>query len=203
AQGDAAGGIPPFSTQLGGVYDLVDAASSRILVTVPVRSKNGKIPFPFRLVGNFHATVLCCNQGWGVTSYLQATPLAADLGVYTTSNTNLATRSGTCGSGYYAGFWLVDALGGFHPVNCTGQTSDGSGYTLGQQSGPGGVFPIWDKAGNKQTQQVQTGTLNSLTSVAVADPDGASVTEAFNPAWTPDGSSRGNGYSSGTITYTD
>src|SRR5438094_9754034 len=122
AQGDAAGGIPPFSTQLGGVYDLVDAASSRILVTVPVRSKNGKIPFPFRLVGNFHATVLCCNQGWGVTSYRQATPLAADLGVYTTSNTNLATRSGTCGSGYYAGFWLVDALGGFHPVNCTGQT---------------------------------------------------------------------------------
>src|SRR5206468_11352122 len=99
--------------------------------------------------------------------------------------------------------WLVDALGGFHPVNCTGQTSDGSGYTLGQQSGPGGVFPIWDKAGNKQTQQLQTGTLNSLTSVAVADPDGASVTEAFNPAWTPDGSSRGNGYSSGTITYTD
>jgi hypothetical protein len=45
----------PFASQAGGQYDSVDLATSNISVSIPVRSKNEKIPFSFALYGNTHA----------------------------------------------------------------------------------------------------------------------------------------------------
>jgi hypothetical protein len=63
AQTDPAAGIPPFSTQVGGTYDLVNPATGNILLTIPVRSKIGKTPFSIKLVGNSHASVTTNGAG--------------------------------------------------------------------------------------------------------------------------------------------
>ena len=52
---DPSAGIQPFSTQVGGQIDSIDLATSNIYLAIPIRQKNGKIPFSYELVGNFHA----------------------------------------------------------------------------------------------------------------------------------------------------
>lgn len=45
-------GIEPFSTQTGGAYDSINLSSSNIMFTLPIRSKNGPVPFSFALREN-------------------------------------------------------------------------------------------------------------------------------------------------------
>jgi hypothetical protein len=52
---DPAAGKLPLASQTGAPYDSVDLATSNISVTIPVRSKNEKIPFSSALYGNTHA----------------------------------------------------------------------------------------------------------------------------------------------------
>jgi len=53
---DMSNGIPPFSAQVGGVYDKVDPQTGRIMITIPIRQKAGPMPVTFSLVMNNHIT---------------------------------------------------------------------------------------------------------------------------------------------------
>lgn len=130
AQSDPTAGVTPFSTQLGGVYDVVDAATSRVLVTIPVRDKDGKMPFPFKLVGNYHAYSPA--KSWYMSTGIFGVPLAADLGVFAPIS---------CPNGYCL---LADATGATHPYNSSppANTLDGSGYYLGTPTNGGYAIPI-------------------------------------------------------------
>lgn len=57
AQDDPAGGIVPFSTQVPGLIESVDMATSNINVQIKVRDKVGKLPFSYNLVMNSRAFV--------------------------------------------------------------------------------------------------------------------------------------------------
>lgn len=57
SQDDPAGGIVPFSTQVPGLIESVDMATSNINVQVKVRDKVGKFPFSYNLVMNSRAFV--------------------------------------------------------------------------------------------------------------------------------------------------
>jgi RHS repeat-associated protein len=57
SQSDPSAGIIPFSTQAPGLYESVDLASSNINVQIQVRNKIGKLPFSYKLVGNYGAYV--------------------------------------------------------------------------------------------------------------------------------------------------
>ncbi len=92
AQSDPSAGIQPFSTQVNDQYDSIDLASSNIYLSIPILQKNGKFPFSYQLVGNFHvypvfnnedfwavsAGVNSVSKGWG--GGLSGVPSAADLG---------------------------------------------------------------------------------------------------------------------------
>lgn len=52
---DPTAGIQPFSTQIGAGYTSIDAATNSVFVSIPVRSKTGKIPFSFNVVWTSHA----------------------------------------------------------------------------------------------------------------------------------------------------
>ncbi|HXJ87444.1 MAG TPA: hypothetical protein VMS18_11545 [Candidatus Binatia bacterium] len=51
---DPAAGIQPFSTQINDAYTSVDVATDNVFLSIPVRNKDGKIPFSFKLVMNEH-----------------------------------------------------------------------------------------------------------------------------------------------------
>src|SRR5258708_36395448 len=71
AQTDPNAGIPRFSTQIGGQYDRANPATSNIFVSIPVRSKTGKVPFALNLVSNFHMWVA---NGGTAGSFWKSTP---------------------------------------------------------------------------------------------------------------------------------
>jgi RHS repeat-associated protein len=54
---DPAGGSPPFVTAVTGQFDQLNLPSGNILLEFPVRSKAGKYPTTFSLVGNSHAYI--------------------------------------------------------------------------------------------------------------------------------------------------
>jgi RHS repeat-associated protein len=186
---DPAAGNIPFATQIGGTYDVVDLATSNILVTVPVRAKNEKIPFAFALFGNSHAyTYPNVNNHnlpqWAISSSLVGRD---SISVFLTSS----TRTITCGSDSKDtesyNFAVVDFSGAAHalpsnikidndgcdPSPVTGMTSDGTGYTMQiaptSQGPPYFDFYVWNRSGIQ--------VLNNFTGV-VTDPDG--TTESFN-----------------------
>ena len=182
SQTDPAAGIKPFSSQIGGPYDSVDLATGSIMLDIPVRRKNEKIPFSYGLLGSTHAyTYINPNLPnhpltWATSNHSPTTfvLLGAEslIGTAFTSS----TRTITCGSDTkdtenYA-FAVLDTSGVFHPLpasikvdndHCdplpvTGVTSDGSGYTLQITST---AFTLWDRSGRTFTN-----------GVGVTDPDG-------------------------------
>jgi hypothetical protein len=161
-QNDPAAGLVPFSTHLGSAFDSVDPASSNVMVTIPIMSKSGKIPFAYKLVGNSHAyikTITTTVNGvvttyhlWSLNGGPYGQVFAADLGAYL-GNTTFAPGTGVtkCGTsdGYYSGLYVVDPTGASHFLPTTmkvdtagciatpvvGVTTDGSGYTVTITSG--------------------------------------------------------------------
>jgi hypothetical protein len=92
---DPAAGILPFSTQAGGPYDSVDLATSSITLQIPVRSKIGKIPFAYRLVGASHVFKYYNSDSgqwfWRVGYGLGGQPFVADLAVRVPSSRTYLT----------------------------------------------------------------------------------------------------------------
>jgi len=195
AQGDPAAGIQPFSVQAGGQYDAIDPGSGNIMLTIPVLNKEGKIPFSFNLVGNFHAFVNTANSTWvvpfpgganglgipgsgglngmpsgGLLSYLNYTSAWSD-----------CNGSGGANQLQETNFVFTDSTGASHPIDqrlilsigtCinsggTAQAIDGSGYSLTVTTTP--TFVVHDRSGN-------TVSLTSNFGTQVSDPDGVGMT---------------------------
>jgi hypothetical protein len=156
---DPAAGILPFSTQAVGIYDSVDLATSNINVTIPVRNKQGKIPFSYNLVGNSHPYIYACGSGcvppqpaqWrGGFGLVGEVSVGANIGCTSTSK-EVTCANLSVSALQLANFYITDSTGAIHPLvigpvllntpePCygggsgggvtLGTTSDGSFYTL-------------------------------------------------------------------------
>lgn len=184
---DPAGGVPLFSTQVSGLIDTVDPASSNILITIPVRSKIGKTPFNFALITNNH--VFLNGNQWSVAGYLQGETLSLlDARVSYTTTTQEYCPNSNSNVTEYSGYYVVDSSGGYHPLpfayipyglcsfTVSGTTTDGSGYTVILPAQGQGSRTIYDASGNVQTI--------SGTTVTVTDPDGVTMQRATSGAIT-------------------
>ena len=210
-------GIQPFSTNVGGPYDSVDLSTGNILLRIPVRTKAGKLPFSYALVGNSAAYNL--SGTWMSEFSLQGQPMLADFG----STIGGTSSSVSCGT-KWTNIYVIDPTGASHPFPSYYQSgsgtcyagynqvsSDGSGFTLvipasssSHTSLSGYGYSLYDKSGNKASLSSNT--------ITVTDPDGATMTSvasggtttytdtlnvsALSTAWT-------GGSSGDTYTYTD
>jgi RHS repeat-associated protein len=187
---------------VGGQVDSFDLATSNVLVQIPVRSKLGKTPFAYELVGNSGAWIWVSGQvvDWATSSYkngtsfnesesflLFGTPLG-NLGSvsYAPTESNMDCN-GDIQDVILSGFGVVDALGTVHPIpssikvdqdgcianQATAMTVDGSGYTM-QITLTKQVYTvaIYDRSGN-QLMMHSNGLGYTLT-----DPD--LVTESYS-----------------------
>ena len=106
---DPSAGIQPFSTQVGGQYDSIDLATSNISLTIPIIKKDGKTPFSYQLVGNYHAYIVTPGAGNGY--------FVVSSGIATTLNEWGGGLSGTPVVGNLGAGALGAVAGGFVPPN--------------------------------------------------------------------------------------
>lgn len=171
---DPAAGIQPFSTQINGAYDAIDMATNNTFLAIPVRIKDGKIPFSFKLVMNEHAyqtrDVLLRTLNWNMAFPHLGGQL---MGVGPTVGLPPLTLCNSRVDPSMAAYLIVfDATGAAHRTNnlstaidlygyCptrpnvvpqTVTTTDGSGYTViltGVDTNAGEIqTTIYDKSGN-------------------------------------------------------
>jgi RHS repeat-associated protein len=205
AQSDPTAGVQLFSTNNFGV----DLASSNINLSIPGRSKLGKLPFNSVFNGNYHA--FQSGSNWEVNS---------GIGIFVSHLVSLSgTISGSCPTyKEEVTISVIDGTGASHPFygayiglcsgtlnNGTWTASDGSGYTLVVTNG---VPTVYDVNGVKSPM---TGNLTAGYGVAASstDPDGASI--SFNNTtgnWTDSLNTTAltqtyNGTNAFTYSYTD
>jgi hypothetical protein len=191
AQGpDPVAGNLPFATQVGGPYDFLDLATSNILIAVPLRAKNEKIPFSFALYGNSYMYTYPNPANHNVPQWYIGTAIAGTESSQITLTSSSHTITCPNGEGndeeQYA-FVITDSSGAAHPLpsnvkidddGCdpspvTGVTTDDSGYTMQiaptSQGAPYFNFYVWTRSGLQ--------VYNNGTGV-VTDPDG--TTESYN-----------------------
>jgi hypothetical protein len=180
-------GIQPFSTQAPGPNTTVDLASSNVLLSIPIRSKIGAIPFNYSLIANLSPTL-----GIGATGLAGTTtgPSSEATARYSLSQ---KIQCGTPGQGEYylelSGWYVVDSTGAHHSVapgefievsfgtaeDCLSSgplkavTEDSSGYTLS-------LTPI--PAGYKTSITNRSGITSYPDVPEIVDPDGNTI----NPA---------------------
>lgn len=196
---DPAAGILPFSSNAGDPVDSLDLATSGVLLTIPVRTKAGKIPIVFNLIYDSHPYVITTgNSGvWHETNTLSPAIQAGDFGVSFRHQQTIQTCGSDTHDLMYSMFTVVDPSGASHPLpsgmkadsdNCyttTGDflTTDGSGYTFHISSFNN--YAIYDRSGND-------GQGYSNSNHTMHDADGSTISMSF--------SGNANTY---TITYTD
>lgn len=183
AQAAHAQGIQPFSTQAPGPSTSVDLATGNILISIPIRSKMGAIPFQYSLIGNSSPLT-----GTGLSG--RPTGPTGLLGAVVIQGTPTITRCSSTGFQYIYNNWKIgDSTGATHtmapgtlniilvtPTGCgtpvpqsiTATTQDGSGYTLSVSTNGVSITgeTIFDQSGN---------TYPILTSDSMTDPDGNSI----------------------------
>lgn len=163
AQTDPNAGILPFSTQTFGV----DLARGSVTLSVPLRSKLGKIPLSTSMQNTF--SIWNNSSHWAANSPYMFTYPAQFLSW--TGNTT------TCPNGAVEALNVVDSTGARHPVagslpcnpnlrNFTSATTDRSGYTLRIV---GSSVTIYDRSGNASTGGY------AGTPWTASDPDGTTV----------------------------
>jgi len=126
SQSDPTLGLQTFGSERVSAYDSIDVKSSRVLITIPVRDKTGKIPVSFKLLDNSHAWY---DGGWAVSTAFVATLFAADLGL---SGPFAYSYCGEGGNAFPES-QVSEVTGAVHNtalVNSQCITSDGSGYTI-------------------------------------------------------------------------
>jgi hypothetical protein len=181
-------GVPTFSTQNGGPFDFIDPASDNIALNIPVRTKNGGIPFSFSLKGSSSAYDIPRVRGgnveeWGVASNVRGV-VDNVLGSYLVFRSTPKTCNGF-NDIVDSRFQVVDNWGTLHPLasvtlseyghcyptNGTVETTDESGYTAVIHSGSG-IFHhiIYDRSGNKTDTIISDG-ISTLTT-----PNGQTMT---------------------------
>ena len=203
AQSDPALGILPFSTHVDGQYDSIDPATGNIVLSIPIMSKAGKIPFSFRVVGNFYTYALTYS---GQTFWIGPNP-GANFKTLTAVASGLASvlaytmTSPLCNGVYnlewrYSNLVLTDETGAEHPFSASfmsgpcGNSSgsslapDGSGYTLTGNTNSSPFFVVHDRSGNNLPLGGGNSAVpgNGLPGGTLVDPDGVtmSVTGSSN-----------------------
>jgi hypothetical protein len=185
---DPAAGPLPFSTHVAGAVDTVDLATSSITINIPVRTKIGKVPTAYSLIGNFHVFPDHPNipPYWKITPDIQGfLSLGNKYPAVSVHWTNLFYD--VCGTHQkdlvHSDYVVIDALGTSHPLydrfwqdqyGCyklpaSASTTDGSGFTVVTTTSP---WTIYDSAGNA----------NVLGSGTYTDPDGITLQDSL---WSP------------------
>jgi len=208
-QSDPAAGLPMFSTQLpGGLYESIDPATSNIYVQIPVRNKNGKIPFSYKLALNSHAVVTeyCSHLGeytWWVSpvanNSCNASPSGGNFsgsqpfGVKVPDPTSAPATVNCNGIKYQYNVWtnfsIVDATGVTHsvpgmriytnyPKACTNPVPTATGVTT-----DGSGFSLVASADTAPWATVYDKSGNEIQpqtgdAAIVTDPDGTTLTAA-------------------------
>jgi hypothetical protein len=197
AQTDPNAGILPFSTHVSGQYDTLDPSSGNIMLTIPVISKAGKIPFGFNLIGNFHAFVDSRSGVWWLSdAYGSPTLMGVPsgglgqgiLGYSTTSYD--CDHSNTKDQTTASNFVVSDVTGAQHAITnsytvdygacgvvsnpSSGMTGDGSGYTVvANPNGANTTFTVYDRSGNQVSAALYS------TAGSLKDPDGVQMSSSM------------------------
>jgi len=114
-------GVPPFSTQHHGLYDSVDTANGNVVLTIPVRSKTGLIPFDYSLVVNNSVGEQSLQQlSYAVIYPDWVSRLSVDFGLSVTAGPQ-AHQIATCPNGSQktvrlSGYVFIDSLGTLHSL---------------------------------------------------------------------------------------
>jgi len=114
-------GVPPFSTQHRGLYDSVDLANGNVVVTIPVRSKAGLIPFDYSLVVNNSVSEMSLQQSSYAVIYPDwVSRLSVDFGLSTTASPQVVQPgkcpNGRTGTTRLSGYVYIDSLGTIHSL---------------------------------------------------------------------------------------
>jgi RHS repeat-associated protein len=200
-------GDPTLSTSQGGPIDSLNLATDNILLTIPVRTKNEKIPFSFSLVGNSSAYVPASGPNyWAINTGIQG-QVGGLLGV----NVTFTSQPHQYCNGYYNDVWysnfaIIDSSGARHPISgmgtldllgCpplktsgSGGTGDASGMSLSYNVIGNPVWTVYDMHGNSVAVLPTTGhTLtdidgnkmyytNTANGFSVVDSEGVTVITA-------------------------
>ena len=177
AQVDPLAGIQPFSTQSLGV----DLASSQVTQRIPIRNKNGLVPFNYSVISGWHFFKYDDSGTWYwglggsggnglglMGSGLGLTETLCSSDYWTFSNLSLRDSTGTLHM-----FPTTFTINGCSTASLAAvTTTDGSGYTLvvsNQQAGP---WWVYDKGGNYGN------FFGALAPATVYTPDGVAYASA-------------------------
>ena len=177
-------GLPPFSTIQTSVYDNVKINDGAVLLTLPVRSKAGVIPFSYSLNSNIdvqtaspsgYANVSLNTAGlsaWTPQTSVGFSPYVFVAGVATVAK----CPDGTTPTVRYSSYTLTDQFGGVHsipilhadsaacyPETLSGSPLDGSGYGAVLQMS-GAESYITDRSGDTLTRNTFTDPNTNTTS---------------------------------------
>jgi RHS repeat-associated protein len=179
-------GFPPFSTQVGGPYDLINLANSNIALMLPLRSKAGPIPLSSVLFGASNAYYYLDGSAyaWRVTTPLFA-PIFANVEAGVTYQLSSINYCNNQPDNNYSAFAVRDSYGTVHPLplsliidmdgciplpNGPVQTTDGSGYNVvftGRIS-----YVLYDKFGNSFPSSSSTITTPDGVTIQVSNQGG-------------------------------
>jgi RHS repeat-associated protein len=202
---DPDGGSPPFITSVNGQLDQFNLPSGNILIQLPVRSKAGKYPTTFSLVGNSHAYIGpppqnsnysgVWNISYGFTGVLSGSALANNVGAVARA-TNLYSLSPCLNypDTMYANWVVVEPNGTQHPFaqagqsapmvdidgcvysSASGTTVDGSGYTISINVVNKSLkVSLWDKSGNLLEAPTLPTSCDGTALQCATDADGISM----------------------------
>ncbi len=197
-------GIAPYSTQTGGPFDSVDLANNNVVISIPIRTKTGKIPmsYTFQYSGAIGQTFVLGSGYYFTPPAGFSSVMGNDLGskvAWSTNNSSYYCNSHQATE--FSGFYVSDPTGAVHPLpaswkldtanphcdqtNYSGYVTDGTGYYANVSiNGSNQVqFSLYNRSGDTLAVNYPYYTTATLT-----DPDGVFVSSSF---------------SSGTTTYTD
>jgi hypothetical protein len=201
AQVDPAAGVHPFYTYVGGQYDTIDPASANVLVTIPVLSKTGKIPFSYSLVGNFHMYVPYSENGGtvpiAVTSSITGALSPSDALLNWSETSSDCTDPNGQEFQYFTdfGFETADNTGAIHTFSqvsvqygdltcaipataATYAADDGSGYTVvvtpGSPASEPPTYTLYDRSGDL----LDSPGNEPINIHTITDPDGIQISTA-------------------------
>jgi hypothetical protein len=174
-------------------FDSLSLPSGNVLIQLPMRSKAGKYPLTYGLVGGSHAYIGTqtdeatgnVTAQWYVSSGLagsvSGSQYSSGLSSRAFSTSSYSEECGNITEGVLTHWVVSDAQGTLHPFpssvivpegSCgsgtvSGTTTDNSGYSISITTAPPSYvmqITLWDKAGNL------------LQTESVTDPDGVSMT---------------------------
>jgi RHS repeat-associated protein len=183
---DPGAGLLPFSTQVGGANESVNLATGNVFISIPIRSKIGKMPFDFSLSGNFHPWIapIYLGQQWNVSTG----PLIGGPAGLLSGRLSYVEQNNTQCPGFIdeerivSG--IVDGTGALHQANATVHSAYQCGPTSATVTSADGLsayvtatnYTLYDKSGNILT--IDPSTHNQT----LTDPDNVTMQKTYSTA---------------------